>query len=336
MPIDPAPSRSRTSQFLTHQGRQLAYSVEGKGPPVLLIQGAGVGGSAWAPQVQELARNYQCFTFDNPGIGQSQSMGKDLSIEGMAEGAVALLDAHACDSAHLIGHSMGGLIALALAFRQPARIRSLALLCTFANGRDATRFSWWSLWLAVRNRLGTRRARRRAFMEMILPPDYLRRSDREQVADQLATLFGHDLACQPTIVFRQLGAMRRYDTTARLAELASIPTLVLSAEQDRIAPPALGRALSPSDSGARYVEIPAAAHAVTIQLPGIVNEHLRDILPGRKQARPGRPAPSLLLDQLKDSDIRARQRRLVDQRDMTSSDQNRVRRFRPRTSHCFA
>ncbi|MFY0582188.1 alpha/beta fold hydrolase [Cystobacter fuscus] len=77
---------------------------------------------------------------------------------------------------------------------------------------------------------------------------------------------------------RQMAAMGAYDSTPRLKELAGLPTLVVSATEDPIAPPRLGRVLGEGIPGARYVEIPAASHGVTIQRAGHINtlllEHL--------------------------------------------------------------
>src|SRR6185436_21003433 len=78
---------------LERQGCQLSYRVEGDGPPVLFIQGVGVHGDGWLPQVQGLSARYRCLTFDNRGMGRSQPVTGPLSVEQMAEDALALMDA---------------------------------------------------------------------------------------------------------------------------------------------------------------------------------------------------------------------------------------------------
>jgi pimeloyl-ACP methyl ester carboxylesterase len=107
-----------------------------------------------------------------------------------------------------------------------------------------------------------------------MPPEYLATQDQESLAERLHPLFGHALWDTPPIVMRQLQALQRFDATARLPELAGIPTLVLSAGQDIIFPPSCGRKLAAGIPGARYVEIAAAAHGVTIQSPDKVNQVL--------------------------------------------------------------
>jgi len=110
-----------------------------------------------------------------------------------------------------------------------------------------------------------------------MPPDVLAAADRDALAERLAPVFGHDLGDQPPVVMKQVAAMRAYDATPRLAELAGLPTLVASAEHDRIAPPALGRALAAGIPGARYVEIAGASHGVPIlcaeRINGLLREH---------------------------------------------------------------
>lgn len=275
------PIERAAMKTIERDGCRLAYDVRGSGPPVLLIQGAGLHGDGWMPQVDALAARYSCATFDNRGMGQSQPAGERLSIEQMSDDARAVMDALGWDAAHVVGHSMGGLIALDLALRAPARVRSLSLLCTFSRGADVTKPTLWMIWVGLRTRIGTRSQRRAAFLEMVMPPGFVRTPDLAAVSQRLAALFGHDLADQPTIVTRQLGAMSRYDATLRLGELAKIPTLVVSGELDRIARPEFGRKLAAGIPRARYVEIKGAAHGVPIHSPEVINsllsEHLKAV-----------------------------------------------------------
>jgi pimeloyl-ACP methyl ester carboxylesterase len=261
------------------QGCRLAYDVRGNGPPVMLVQGVGVHGGGWRPQVEVLTERYQCLTFDHRGLNRSQPLAvRRLSVEDMAEDALAIMDAQAWESAHLIGHSLGGLVALHLALTKRNRVRSLALLCSFACGRQASGLSPGMLWTGLRTRLGTRRQRRHAFLSLVMPRKVLAHRDRDVLAGQLAPLFGHDLADQPPVILKQLRAMARYDASQRLGELASMPTVVVSAFHDRIARPALGRQLANAIPGSRYVEVPNAAHGLPLQLPELLNpillEHL--------------------------------------------------------------
>src|SRR4051812_15815037 len=152
---------------LKRSDADLYYELSGNGAPVLLIQGVGVVGGCWRPQVNALQSNFQTLVFDNRGIGKSLPCTRPISIEAMAEDARALMDAAAWESAHVMGHSMGGVIAQQLALDCPHRVRSLTLLCTFGRGKDAARLTPWILWITLRTRIGTRPMRRRAFLELL-------------------------------------------------------------------------------------------------------------------------------------------------------------------------
>lgn len=253
-----------------HKGCALSYTVRGEGPPVLFIQGVGVHASGWTPQIDGLAGALRCASFDNRGLGSSQPRGCAITVEQMADDAEAVMNALGWPSAHVVGHSLGGLVALHLALSARARVRSLALLCTFARGRYGTPLTS-VLWTGLRTKFGTRRQRRRAFLELVMPPHVLRTADRDALAERLAPLFGHDLGVEPPVTMAQLAAMRAYDATPRLAELDGLPVLVVSAAHDRIASPAVGRALAAGIREARYVELPDAAHGAAIQCAAEIN-----------------------------------------------------------------
>jgi aminoacrylate hydrolase len=254
----------------------VSYRRAGNGPGVLLIQGVGVIGEGWRPQIDGLCDRYTTISFDNQGLGDTVLGSAPLTVEAMALDALAIMDAEKIEQFHVVGHSMGGLIAQEVALRAPARVKSLALLCTFARGKQATRLTPAIVFIGMRTRLGTRAMRRNAFLELVMPPALLASSDRAQQAEKLRALFGRDLADQPPIILKQLAAMAKYDASARLGQLAHIPSLVMSAELDRIALPAFGRELAAAIPGARFVELPGAAHGVSIYAPGEVNALLAE------------------------------------------------------------
>ena len=259
---------------LTTQDARIRYLRTGVGPAVLLIQGAGVIGEGWRPQIDGWQHRFTCVAFDNRGIGHSTFSGGRLTVEAMAADALAIADAERLERFHVAGHSMGGLVAQHLALHAPHRVLSLALVCTFRRGREAARLTPPILWTALRTHVGTRAMRRRAFTRLVMPRAYVEDVGEAKLAQDLARLFGRDLADSPSIVMQQVRAMARFDLSGRLHELGRIPTLVLSAAHDRIAPPRYGRRLAASIPGSSYVEIDGAGHAVTIQCAQQVNDRL--------------------------------------------------------------
>ena len=263
--------------FLFTRGARVHYSVTGRGDAVLLIQGVGAVGGAWRPQVEALSDRYRVITFDNRGIGASEITDGTLSIESMADDAVAILDAEGIARCHVVGHSMGGLIAAQIALTSPRRVQTLALLCTFPDGRTATRLTRGTVLGGLRTRIGTRAMRRTAFLSLVLSRSLMQDSAaRAEMAERMAALFERDVADQPRIITRQLRAMSRYDPRWRIRFLSSIPTMVVSGAEDRIARPEYGRALAAAIPGSVYLELPRAGHAVPIEDPTLINRLLSD------------------------------------------------------------
>ena len=105
----------------------------------MLIQGVGVCGSAWLPQVRQLSSEFQCLTLDNRGMGGSQPIGRRLTVDQMARDTLAVMSHIGWRSAHIVGHSLGGPIAMQMALLDSARVRSLSLLCTVGRGSRRSR-----------------------------------------------------------------------------------------------------------------------------------------------------------------------------------------------------
>ena len=128
----------------------LDYTLRGSGPAVLLIQGVGVQGDGWLPQVETLASQFSCITFDNRGVGASEWKNQGpLSVELMARDALAVLNHSGHKHAHVVGHSLGGTVALAMAMQSPDAVKSLSLLCTFPSGRYVAPLTARMIWLGA-------------------------------------------------------------------------------------------------------------------------------------------------------------------------------------------
>jgi len=271
-----------TPRVIEHKGCALHFWVKGpvgipgQGQGAIFIQGVGVHGAGWKPQVDALSSHHACLVFDNRGMGLSQPVGTPLSIEQMAEDTHQIMQAQGWSQAHLVGHSMGGLIAQEFALKYPKAVKSLALLCTLAEGSRVAPLSWRFLKLAIGTALGTRAMRRRAFVRLILPPGHATRRELDTLAAELEPLFGHDLGIQPPIVSAQLRALRSHSTLDRLKKLGSLPTLVVSARYDPIAPPQLGEQIAAAIPHARWVVLENGSHGAPLADPSSINQLLSD------------------------------------------------------------
>ena len=250
--------------------------------PIIMVPGAFCGGWAFDKFREPFeAAGHRCTAVDLPG---HKDRGDRVAVTGVSmsryAAEVAQVAARSDQAPILIGHSMGGLIAAQLALMWPRRVTSLALLCTFPDGKTGSHLTRDTFFTGLRTRIGTRAMRRKAFLSLVLSKAGMDDAARPALEAMMTDLFARDLADQPPIIMRQLKAMARYDAMWRLRCLGSIRTLVMSGGQDRIAKPEYGRALAAAIPGAAYVEVAHAAHAVPIETPWIVNrllaEHLRD------------------------------------------------------------
>lgn len=113
-------------------GIKLNYKVEGQGYPLVMIMGLGANRSGWSPQISFFKKHYTVVTFDNRGVGKSDKPEGPYSIRMMADDTVKLMDHLEIKKTHIMGASMGGMIAQELAINYPERVSKLVLACTFA------------------------------------------------------------------------------------------------------------------------------------------------------------------------------------------------------------
>jgi 3-oxoadipate enol-lactonase len=252
---------------------ELFYEASGGGPTILFVQGVGCVGSAWSPQVEALSVAHRCVTFDNRGVGQSGGDTHALSVDVMARDALGLLDALGCRRAHLVGHSLGGVIVQRMALLAPERVASLSFMCTFAGGHDLRKPSARLMWLGALSRLGTRAMRRRAFARLIMPDAELARQG-EAGLEKLERIFGRSLADAPAVADLQLRALREHDQRGQLGALADIPSIVLSGRLDPIATHAANAALAAALGTATHQVWDDASHALPIQHADAINQAL--------------------------------------------------------------
>jgi pimeloyl-ACP methyl ester carboxylesterase len=194
----------------------------------------------------------------------------------MAQDALAVLNHSGHQQAHVIGHSLGGTVALALALQSRSSVRSLSLLCAFPGGVLVAPLTLRMIWLGLRATVGTRSMRRSGFLGLVAPPGPI--ADSKKLADELSQLFGHDIADQPPIANKQLKALKKSNLTERLSQLNGLPTLIVSAQHDPIAPPKSGRAIAERISGSRFLEIKGASHGLPITHAALTNDLLTEFL----------------------------------------------------------
>jgi pimeloyl-ACP methyl ester carboxylesterase len=113
---------------------RIAWEERGSGTPLLLIQGLGYARWSWEPILPRLADDYRVLFFDNRGIGESDKPEGPYTARAMADDALQVLDEAGVDRAHVLGASLGGMIAQELAVAAPERVDKLILCCTTPGG----------------------------------------------------------------------------------------------------------------------------------------------------------------------------------------------------------
>jgi 3-oxoadipate enol-lactonase len=126
----------QTAELAT--GPTVHYVRRGEGEPLLLIQGMGGNHLSWGePFLEALEGDFDVVAYDHRGVGRSSRVTDPFTIVELADDAAALLDALGWDSAHVVGISMGGMVAQELALRHPERLRTLTLGCTYCGGEGS-------------------------------------------------------------------------------------------------------------------------------------------------------------------------------------------------------
>src|SRR5215211_420992 len=123
-------------------GLDLYYEETGSGPPLLLIAGLSGNTLGWAMLQPTLAERFRVIAFDNRGAGRSSAPPGPYTTRRMADDAAALLDRLGVARAHVLGFSMGGMVAQELALHHPARVGRLVLYGTLARPRPAILDPW--------------------------------------------------------------------------------------------------------------------------------------------------------------------------------------------------
>jgi pimeloyl-ACP methyl ester carboxylesterase len=237
-----------------HAGANIYWESGGQGDPVLLISGLGAVMEQWRRIEPALSARYRTIRFDSRGMGHTSVPPGPYSIEGMADDAAAVLDAAGIDSAHVIGLSMGGMIAQELTLRHPARVRSLVLGCTTCGGRAGV-LATKEVGAALNPNPAL--SKEEAFWA-VAPFIYAASTPRTTLEDDLAVRLRVTRTLEGYV--GQLQAVRAWKGTHDRLGTIAVPTLIVHGEQDLLIPPENGSILARAIPGSQLVMLPGAAH----------------------------------------------------------------------------
>ncbi len=272
---------------------RLRYWTAGRGrAPVLLIMGFGMQGRVWRPQVQDLGRDHRLAFFDHRGVGESErGAARRWRMADMAGDALRVMDAAGWESAHVVGVSMGGMIAQHLALRAEPRVRSMTLIATHQGGLLTALPTPRGMKLFMDSFLAKGRGEKvAALRELLYPSDFLATVDEAALAQRMRDQVGRP-APRP-VLLAQLEAVWRHRTGARLVGL-EVPTLIVKPAQDLLVRPECSDALRVRMPHARFLELADAGHGATFQAARAINDAIRRLVSDAEAHRLAMEQPTI-------------------------------------------
>ncbi len=251
--------------MITVNGLEVFYESRGSGAPVLLVHGLGSSTEDWEPQVSELAREFTVVTYDVRGHGRTGKPAGAYSVSQFASDAAALIGALGLGAVHVVGLSMGGMIAFQLAADHPELVRSLVIV---NSGPEMVPRTFKEKLGIVQRRLIVRLMGMRKMGEVLaerLLPGAEHSARREVFVDRWARN-------DKDAYLRALSALVGWTVTAKLPAITQ-PVLVVTADQD-YTPVAWKQWYTSLMPNATLAVIPESRHMMPVERPQLFHETL--------------------------------------------------------------
>ncbi len=242
----------------------LFYRVSGEGRPVLLIHGVGADGGSWTPIAAALAGSFRVLWPDLRGHGRSGPIRDPITLDSFVEDVLDVMDAEGVGCADVVGFSLGGMIAQALALDHPARVDRLVIVSAVAGRTEDERARVRSRLEILRNAgIGaiTGAAQDRWFSDAFLA------AHPERVAERMAQLKAND----PESYKAAYTVFSTSDLGDRLHGIAH-PTLVVTGEHDIGSNTRMARFMRDQIAGAQLEILPGLKHSVLVEAPQRIAE----------------------------------------------------------------
>jgi 3-oxoadipate enol-lactonase len=256
------------SATVTDDGTNIAYGVWGRrgGSPVLMIQGLGVDHRGWALQRGAFGRRHRCYAPDNRGTGRSDAPPGPYDLQRMALDALAVLDAEGVERAHVVGASMGGVIAQILGVLHPDRVQSLTLACTACHHHEWRRelLAEWANVVGARGMAGLMDDG----MRWLIGPRLQRRFGVfvNVLARVLVQTDPHAFVAQVDAILDAPDELR-----FQLPSVA-VPTLIVTGSQDTLTPLGDAEELAELIEPSQLYVLRGAAHGLMAEAPNAFND----------------------------------------------------------------
>lgn len=224
----------------------------------------------WAPQLAAFTPDYALAALDLRGHGASDAPSGDYPLDRLADDAIAVMDALAIDRAHVVGLSLGGMVAQAMALRAPGRLRSLTLADTTSRQPAGARAVWDA-------RLATVRAQGMAALVAPTLERWFTPAFHARAPQEVARMGALIAATPPAGYIGCAYAVANIDLTDALAKI-DLPALVIVGRDDAGTPPSMAEAIARAIRGSTLRVLDHAAHLSNIEQAERFNAALREFL----------------------------------------------------------
>ena len=241
-----------------------------------MIRGVGSNVDHWYEQVPVLSKKFKLLVFDNRGIARSSDPGGSFSTRDMAADTAALMEAVGIEKAHILGYSMGGMIAQEMALAYPDRVNGLVLVATDCGISLRIKAKpEFSRLFSEMVRQGTDEAKKAAARCLFGKQTLETRPDIIQRYTEVSLRF----PASQQILARQWAAITRHDACDRLPDISS-PTLAITGSGDELIPPANAKIMAEKIPVAQMISIDGGGHLFLIEQPEAFNEAVIGFLDG--------------------------------------------------------
>nr|MDO8083137.1 alpha/beta hydrolase [Candidatus Freyarchaeota archaeon] len=243
------------------------YEIHGRGFPLVMIMGAGASKDRWSPNViKQLSKHFKILIFDNRGVGRTDVPEGKYTVRTMADDVVGLMDALKIAQAHVLGVSLGGVIAQELVLNYPERVNKLVLMSTFCGGPHAIQsppeFFEKVVRLIDKVSKGEHEEAARVFASWLFSDDYMK--NNPDVVEKFVARYLIVPVTQAGIM-GQMAAAQSFDTYDRLPQITK-PTLIMHGKDDATIPVGNAEILAERIPEAELVIYDNTQHGMLLQV----------------------------------------------------------------------
>ena len=251
-----------TDRLIQVDDIRMGYRIYGNGYPVIMIMGYGSTMKLWDPAlIRALSSNYKLIIFDNRGMGNTEAGLRPFSIEQFADDTAGLMGALNIRQAHVLGWSMGGIIAEEVALRHPDKVNKLILYAAHCNANLFPPAS--EVIQRLTDLSGTPQEQGMRFISTLFPPDWLR-NNQERIKEIFYRPLG---SIPPETMNKQSMAISKWRGCCDRLGKINNSALIITGADDVLVPPQNAHYLAEKIPHARLVSFENGGHGLMFQYP---------------------------------------------------------------------